>query len=459
MKDDVSNGGDGSDFFAGIEPSPYAEDVPAPVAGDGNSLSVDFPDRKRMKGGEDIILSTRANLKALIDAAEIDVRFDVYTRDIVAWRNRVEIKSHVDALLIDLAVQSGLPKSAVLEQLDALALDRPLNKPVQWLEKRKKPKGDPLGEWLIENDLVITDEERFPIGEQWAYIVWSKFFIAACAAADQLERCKIKEAENKYEQVMVLVSGQGMKKSTAVRQLLPPALRPYFGDGVNLNLNSKDSIVEATSNWIAELGEIDATFRKSDIAALKAFLSRTVDVVRLPYDRRAQRVPRRTVFFASVNDPQFLQDTTGNRRYLPVNIHKPLVYSEGIGERIFAQAWHRYLGGAQWWLTDAETIRAKLRQEEHDGNSLTPLLEEAFDFESDMRSFKIKPGIILRVLGFQGNAVAQNTKKLAASLQSLGIEKYGDTRREKRYYFMPPMSPEYLLIHRRLTEDHEDKRG
>ena len=423
-------------------------------ANNRNPRGPNFPDVKVTKIGTSV-MPTRANVEELISWAEIDVRFDVFTRRIVAWRNGQEIKNHIDAELIDLAAKTDLPKSAILDQLDAIAASRPLNKPQQWLEKLEKPNGDPLAEWLLENGFVSPHTDQ-PVQEQWGYVVWRRFFVACCAAADQLEKCTNKDAVHKFEQVLVIVSKQGKKKSTALMQMLPPELREYYKGGVHLNLSQKDSLVEATSAWIAELGELDATFRKSDISALKAFLSRSDDTIRMPYDRRAQVVPRRTVYFATVNEDKFLQDVTGNRRYLPITLHDRLTYSEEIGKNIFAQAWHRYIGGEQWWLSDNEEISAIANQDKHDGNSLIPMLEDAFAFDESRRDLAVKPGIILDMLGFRGAAMASNTTRLASALRQLEIERYGTSVRDRRHYAMPPVTGEYLHKYKQAIGERDE---
>ena len=47
----------------------------------------------------------------------------------------------------------------------------------------------------------------------------------------------------------------------------------YIKDGITLNPSDKDSVMQCVRNWIVELGELDATFRKSDIASLKSFIN------------------------------------------------------------------------------------------------------------------------------------------------------------------------------------------
>src|SRR5690606_41272865 len=48
--------------------------------------------------------------------------------------------------------------------------------------------------------------------------------------------------------------------------------------------------------------------------AIKEFITRRVDVIRLPYDRRIVRIPRHSVIVGTTNDDDFLADPTGARR-------------------------------------------------------------------------------------------------------------------------------------------------
>ncbi|RUM53253.1 MAG: virulence-associated E family protein, partial [Methylococcus sp.] len=65
--------------------------------------------------------------------------------------------------------------------------------------------------------------------------------------------------------------------------LVPKNFRRYVKTGHHLSLGNKDTEIKAISYWITELGELDSTFKQSDISKLKAFTRKTDDVIRLPY--------------------------------------------------------------------------------------------------------------------------------------------------------------------------------
>jgi predicted P-loop ATPase len=74
-----------------------------------------------------------------------------------------------------------------------------------------------------------------------------------------------------------------------------------------------------TGVWLYEIADLTG-MRKTEIEHIKAFASRTVDRARPAYGRFRVDRPRRTVFFATTNDEDYLQSQTGNRRFWPVPV-------------------------------------------------------------------------------------------------------------------------------------------
>lgn len=119
--------------------------------------------------------------------------------------------------------------------------------------------------------------------------------------------------------ILTFVGPQNIGKTTWFRKLVPDELDSVL-TGHTLDLKSKDSIFIALTYWIVELGELDATFKKSEVSAMKAFITQPQDKLRRPYAAVESNFGRRTVFGGSVNGEEFLADPTGNRRYLTIPV-------------------------------------------------------------------------------------------------------------------------------------------
>lgn len=128
-----------------------------------------------------------------------------------------------------------------------------------------------------------------------------------------------------------------------------------FLEGQTLNPADKDSVMSTVSHWIVELGELDSTFRKADLAQLKAFITKSQDTLRRPYARKDSTFPRRTVFAGTVNDAEFLHDPTGNRRFWPIDVHTINRDTSIDYQQLWAEVKSWYDAGEKWYLNQSET--------------------------------------------------------------------------------------------------------
>jgi predicted P-loop ATPase len=92
-----------------------------------------------------------------------------------------------------------------------------------------------------------------------------------------------------------------------------------FSDSEILGLNAKEQQEAVQGIWIYEIAELEGMW-KSDVTKVKLFASKTYDKARPAWGRIREDRPRRCVFVATTNEPDYLRDTTGNRRFWPVNV-------------------------------------------------------------------------------------------------------------------------------------------
>lgn len=226
-------------------------------------------------------------------------------------------------------------------------------------------------------------EEDDPIIKNMKRTLMKRWMISAIAAAYQPNGVSA-------HGVLVLQGDQYVGKTKWFKSLVPEELG-LSQDGMMLRPDDKDSVKQAVSFWLVELGELDATFRKSDIAALKAFLTRKNDVLRRAYARKESHFARRTVFFASVNPQQFLHDPTGNRRYWTISARE-IDHSHNLDmQQVWAEVLALFNAGETYFLLPEEM--AALNHSNEEFTVIDPILERlqtSYNWASDKASWEWK---------------------------------------------------------------------
>lgn len=144
----------------------------------------------------------------------------------------------------------------------------------------------------------------------------------------------------KFDYTMILQGPQGLGKSTFLQMLAMDDM--WFNDSLD-SLDSDKAAQSLMGSWIVELAELKSLARTAGgVDSVKRFLTATQDKYRVPYERRADIFLRQCVFSGTTNKPDFLQDETGNRRFLIVKtgVNKPkknLFNADSITD--FKSAW------------------------------------------------------------------------------------------------------------------------
>ena len=401
--------------------------------GDGGVLdAVAFPDTKEDGRGSVKVLSTIDNLRTLMQSCNISVRYNVIQKTVdVGGIKHIpgEAANAANAVLLSKANLHGLPERAVGNYLSHVAQSGAHNPVVTWL--KTLPAGEipcPVPEYVERCEFTRPE---------WALTAISRWLIQAVAAAYCDEPRPNPVSRREFGYLLVLIGAQGTGKTSGMRKLLPQHMQEYFASGVTLDISNKDSHKEAVSYWITELGELDATFKKSSIAQLKSFTTNPWDNIRTPYAKAVSRMPRQTVFVASVNAPKFLRDVTGNRRYWPIELTGDIPEMPGeLVLRLWQWAQQRYLAGDQWWLTDEEERTHQLVITGHEDNPLLERLLDCYDFASSQRPTCITTSEILDEIGWVGDRGAQTSLGIMLG-SKLKVERHNSSR----LYAMPPRTP------------------
>lgn len=127
----------------------------------------------------------------------------------------------------------------------------------------------------------------------------------------------------KFDYTVIFQGPQGLGKSTFLQLM---ALNDgWFNDSLD-SLDSDKAAQSLMGSWIIELAELKSLARTAGgVDSVKRFLTAVQDKLRLPYERRADIFSRQCIFAGTTNKNDFLQDETGNRRFLIVQtgVHEP----------------------------------------------------------------------------------------------------------------------------------------
>ena len=161
------------------------------------------------------------------------------------------------------------------------------------------------------------------------------------------------------ECVPTLIGAQGCGKTTFLRRLLPPELRMYFMDSINLS-NRFDKEMALTNNLLVNLDELEA-IRPSQQASLKQTLSISKVNGRPIYGAAQEDKPRFASFTATTNNRHPLTDSTGSRRYICIEIPKgQLIDNSGEidHQQLYAQVVYELREQKMpYWFTNEEVMR------------------------------------------------------------------------------------------------------
>lgn len=228
-------------------------------------------------------------------------------------------------------------------------------------------------------------------------------------------------------QVLVFCGKQNIGKTTWFKNLLPDEFNEYLLAGQKLNLENEMSKKNCLEHALVELGELGSTFRKSDQDELKSFLSADTDKLNIKYLPVHQTFRRRTCFFASVNDSNFLQDRTGNSRFLVLSVLS-IKQTEIDMMQLYAELLHDEKTTQNFKLREKAyelTWEEKQEQEKINKNhtSLCPVEEELdgyFDFSKPCDDEYKKYDRVMDIFfEMRGNNEKPNKKELNAASQFL----------------------------------------
>jgi len=215
---------------------------------------------------------------------------------------------------------------------------------------------DNLVEYSGERDyieeLALTITTTKP--DLWK-LCFKKWFVAMVA-------CVLNEKQ--VNQTVIVFSGkQGLGKTTWIEKLMPAELKQYIFSGT-INPNNKDTLIHLAECMLINLDELE-NLNRTEIGSLKELITKTHIRMRKAYGHNNENMPRRASFAGSVNTAQFLNDTTGSRRFLCFELEH-IEYQHEIDINLcYAQAFKLYESGFRHWFNQEEIKEINANNEQY----------------------------------------------------------------------------------------------
>ncbi len=332
------------------------------------------------------VLDTHENLEWLLNKFKAKVKYNLMTR-----RREITIPGYFisqedydnEALsLVDyLAIMNDMPIKKINEHLNKISLKNAYHPIIECIKSHPWD-----GNKRVDKFLETIKSENQSLSNK-ILRVWMRAAIAAAYSKTGFAN----------HGAIVIQGKQGIGKTAWIKALDPIGCGAVK-DGAILEPSAKDCVIGLSQFWIIELGELDATYRKSDIARLKSFITSNFDFIRNPYARLDNKRPRRSVYIGTVNNPDYLVDDTGNRRWWTIEATSINYQHDFDMKQVWAEIHNE-------WVNGEPTYLLKELQEEVDVNnenfeqidSLEERLLSFFDWTSPLTKEMTATAILLEM--------------------------------------------------------------
>ena len=170
-------------------------------------------------------------------------------------------------------------------------------------------------------------------------------------------------------EILVFIGEQGNFKSTFFSLLLPPSLQMYYYVKMNHQHLTKDDMITLSEFALICLEEIDE-LKNADLNQLKAMVTTKETSERAAYARNKEHRKHIASFCGTGNNPNFLTDPTGNRRWLVWQVEDidnphehPFCYTG-----IYSQALALWKSGFRYWFDQTEIQQLNLLNREFESS-------------------------------------------------------------------------------------------
>lgn len=243
----------------------------------------------------------------------------------------------------------GLPsisRAALTEAIQTVAHTRRFHPIREYLDGLKWDGVTRIDKWLIHALGESPDTLSAPMRE---YLQ----IVGRCWLLGMVNR--VMNPGCKFDYCPVLEGAGGLRKSTLVEAL---AGTQYFSDTPFEVGRGKEAQEQVQGLWLYEIAEL-THFNKSEVGAIKAFITSKVDRYRVAYGSTVGSFARQCVLVGTTNENTYLRDRTGNRRFWPIPV-KNVIDTDWIIKRrdqLLAEAYELFKQGVAYTPTTDQERR------------------------------------------------------------------------------------------------------
>ena len=278
------------------------------------------------------------------------------------------------------------------------------------------------------------------IGERFTHF-FRKWLVASVANVFTEHQCT--------NHVCFTVLGeQGEGKSTFLNALIPKAISEYCYAG---RINFKNDMgvnILLSQNFIVHIEESLGDIMEGGENDIKEMITRNKCTYVRKYDNVQREWMRMANVCASLNNDQFLTDSTGDRRYFVARMLS--LDSERLKkidiDNVWSQALHLFRSGFDYWLTREENAELQLNNQKfrvvsEETEAIAKLfnLHLGVDDSKQVATHRYTATEIANVLRNELRNNRFTAKSVGTSLGRMGLKPQQDRHDGGRYYYFTPI--------------------
>lgn len=277
------------------------------------------------------------------------------------------------------------------------AFDDIRNEPKEWLESIEWDNTNRINNFFCEYMGAQDSEYTRAVSKNFWISMVARIFRPGC----------------QVDNMVVLEGKQGIFKTSALR-----TIGGKWHAEAQDQVTSKDFFQALQGKMLLEIGEF-SSFPRHEILKIKQVVSCPSDRYRGSYERYVVDHPRQCIFVATTNDKKYLHDSTGGRRFWPIECGKiKLDDIKRDRNQLFAEAVHMLNSNENWYKTPAEETK-RIQEERRMSDAWENIISDYLRIHIETKIYDIAEHI-----GIDKSKLDMNTQRRISNILTMQGWKY-----------------------------------